>query len=328
MTRTREFSIELPRLEELPVGVEPLIDRLGEMLARSTPSDVERDSRKRPYAQHARPFHDLPMLVAGRTFFDLREPIAMEIFLHPEYREWTLSRLRRESEDDLRRLRERYRRRAPDASAEAIELAVEASEEGREILRRADNPSPLDLARLLTGWLGDVPAHRLLERWESRAVSDLLAGRGESIEGFDERWRALRDVIFVPSYARELTVLMLARDPDEDRLGFYRIVLPRPSWFQPRVRNYEKHPGWSDVPFDLIPDRPCALAAMRSLLAGGDELTRELEHARYTVSDVRYASRLAPRHQRPRKALSRLTTTVLLESGRPAPAAGAGRRRR
>ena len=45
----------------------------------------------------------------------------------------------------------------------ALDDALEQSVEGRAIRERAMNPSPLDLSRHLSAWLGDIPANDLFE---------------------------------------------------------------------------------------------------------------------------------------------------------------------
>jgi hypothetical protein len=275
-------------------------------------AEIERDSRKKPFDRHARPYHDLTGVVHGRTFFDLRERLAVALFCYPDYRQWALDHLAREAEADLQDLRERYRRQVADASDAAIDLAIEQSEEGRAILRRADNPSPLDLARHLAGWLGDVPAVELFEHWEARWIEGLVDGRPTAAErdAFAENWAALYDLLFVPSYARELTLLRPAVDRNLDRIGFYRVVLPRPSWFYRRVRNEQSHPGWSDLPFDLFPDEPLAFGAFERLADDTPELVRHLRRRNYRVTAVDYRSYAKPRKQSPVAALRRVRVSV------------------
>ncbi|HXV75471.1 MAG TPA: hypothetical protein VD788_04065, partial [Candidatus Polarisedimenticolaceae bacterium] len=305
---------EVPPLAELPLGSEALVERLAPVVARKAGREVERDSRKNPRDMHARPYHDIPLVVHGRTFFDLRERVATALFRYPDYRDWALDRLADEARAELEALERRYRTRIPGASDEAIERAVRLSQDGRRIRERAVNPTPRDLSRHLAAWLGDLPAQRLLADWEARRIDELVRRPGPTPadDGFVDQWLALRQLLFVPSYARELTPLVLTRSPDGDRIGFYRIVLPRPGWFYSRVRNYRDHAGASDLPFDLIPDRPAAFETMRELLADQPDLVRHLAAAGYRVRAIDYRSRLKPRKQRPDRALDELRVALEL----------------
>ncbi len=83
--------------------------------------------------------------------------------------------------------------------------------------------------------MGDIPTHDLFVRWEIERINRALL-RDEPIpdDAFPEEWRALRRLFFVPSYARVLALLAPVYDPERDVIGFYRVVLPRPSWFARR----------------------------------------------------------------------------------------------
>jgi hypothetical protein len=251
-------------------------------------------------------------VVHGRTFFDLREQLARALLSYPDYRRWVLGKLAADSAEDLQDLRERFRRRAPGASNEAIELALAQSEEGRRIRDRASNPSPLDLTRHLSAWLGDIPAIELFERWETERIHGLLAQHPAGADPgiFAKRWRALRDVLFAPSYARELTLLTPAHDPRLDRIGFFRVILPRPGWYQSRIRDEQNHPGWTDLPFDLVPERPMAYRAVDWLLIEHPDLADHLRTHGYRVAGLDYSSFAKPRKQTPRRAFRQTRVAV------------------
>ena len=278
-TKTRPIEVLVPDLAALPESPVEVARRLADRVAGVADAEIERDSRKTPYDRHARPYHDIPTVVHGRTFFDLRE---------------------------------RYRRRAPTASDEAIELALEQSEEGRAIRDRASNPSPLDLTRHLSAWLGDVPVIDLFERWEAERIEALLAGTTTAPDwtDFAERWEALRKLLFVSSYTRELTLLTPAHDRRGDRIGYYRVILPRPAWYHNRIRNYRNHPGWTDLPFDLVPEQPLAYRSIAWLASEFPDLTDRLQSGGYRVRAVDYDSFAKPRKQSPLKALHRARVVV------------------
>jgi len=311
-TKTRRFEMLVPDLHALPRRPDQVARQLADLAIEVADQEIERDSRKKPYRRHARPYHDLPTVVHGRTFFDLRERLARGLFSYPDYRRWVLDKLAEETEEDMQDLRERFRRRAPSASDEAIELALAQSEEGRRIRDRAENPSPLDLTRHLAAWLGDVPALELFERWETERIDGLLADDppGSDVEVFAERWSALRSLLFAASYARELTLLTPAYDPGLDRIGFYRVVLPRPAWYQARIRNYRNHPGWTDLPFDLVPERPMAHVAFDWLLIENPDVADHLRSQGYRVTGLDYSSFAKPRKQSPEKAFRQTRVAV------------------
>jgi hypothetical protein len=313
-TRTRPFEVEVPAFAELPERPEALVERLSALALEASGDGVK---RRKPVDRHARPYDDLPLLVHGRTFFDLRIELATTLFAHPDYRRWALERLRVDAERDLDDLRDRYRRRAPGAGPEAIEAALVASEDGRAIRARAERPAPADLVRILASWLGDLPAHELFVLWETSRIDDLLAGRegGATSADFVARWRALRDVLFVPSYARELTLLMPVHDRRQDRVGLYRVVLPRVAWMLPRLGDHEKHPGWSDLPLDLLPERPMACEALERILDRRPMLAAHLDRGGYRALTLAYESRMPPRKRTPLQAFRQSRVALVLAAG-------------
>jgi hypothetical protein len=318
-TRVRPFEIAVPALAALPRQPEDLAEQLGASALEASRREVERSSRRKPFERHARPFHDVTSVVAGRTFFDLREGVARALFALPDYRAWVLDELRAAAERDLDDLRARYRRQAPSASPEVVEAAMKESDEARAIAGRGANPSPADLTRLLGAWLGDLPAHELFRRWEALRLDALVAGSGDAAASaeFVARWAALRDLTFAPSYVRELTLLAPVRDENasEDRVGFYRLVLPRVNWIEPRLKDYEKHPGFADLPLDLLPEEPLAYEALRGMLDREPELARHLAREGYRVASVRYESRMLPRKRTPERAFRVCTASLVLDSG-------------
>jgi len=315
-TKTRHIEVLAPELDELPEDLVEVARRLADRAVEVDGAEIERDSRKKPYAKHARPYHDLPTLVHGRTFFDLRERLAVALFSLPDYRQWALDKLAAEAETDLLDLRERFRRRVPTATDEALDDAIEQSEEGRRIRDRASNPSPLGLSRHLSAWLGDVPANDLFERWESDRIEAFLVDGATAADRalFEKRWEALRELLFASSYTRELTLLTPVHDRRSDRIGYFRVILPRPAWYQTRVRNYQKHPGWTDLPFDLVPGRPMAFRSFAWLANEVPGLADQLRSRDYRVAGVEYDSFAKPRKQSPVRALRQARVAVRFAS--------------
>ncbi len=311
--KSRWLEIPVPGFEELPRRPEELMDALADFALAVADDEIERDSRKRPYQEHARPYHDFPGLVHGRTLFDLRPGVAAAMYARPDYRAWVRSRLGREADRDLGELEQRYRRRVPGATESALQLAVLESEEGRRIRERAEAPSPRDLTRFLTAWLGDLSARDLFVRWEAAGLQSFLDGRTAWVdsESLFERWRALRRIFFVTSYTRTLTLLSPVHDTGRDRVGFYRVVLPRAAWYMPRLRNHKRHVGWVDLPNDLVPNLPLAHWAFEDMIRLRPELGAYLRGHDFRVDSLDYESRIDPGKQVPH-AMYRETRVVLV----------------
>jgi hypothetical protein len=317
--KSRRFDIRVPAIEELPGDPAEWMDEFAEFALSVEHDDIERDSRKRPYWEHARPYHDWPRLTQGRTFFDLRSRIAGALFLREDYREWVLGRLREEAQGDLERLERRFRRLAPGSPEETVELAVLQSEQGRRILARADAPSARDLTRFLSAWLGDLSAHELFVRWEAAIVDQFLRGKRDwrDAESLWKRWRALRQVFFAPSYTRTLTLLSPVHDRERERIGFYRVVLPRTSWYLKRLKNYKRHPGWSNLPLDLVPDVPMAHWAVERVFEASPDLAAHLREHGYRVASLDYKPLSKPGKQTPVRAFHETRVVLLLRSSNP-----------
>ena len=311
--KSRWLEIPVPKIEELPRRPEDLMDPLADFALSVMDDEVERDSRNRPYQEHARPYHDLPGLCHGRTFFDLRPGLAAALFARPDYRAWVLDKLREEADRDLVELEQRFRRMVPDSTEAAVQLAVLHSEQGRLLQERAETPSARDLSRFLAAWLGDVSAQELFVRWEALGLQSFLAD-GEAwieSESLFERWRALRRLFFASSYTRTLTLLSPIRDGENDRIGLYRVVLPRAAWYLPRVKGYKRHAGWADMPNDLVPNLPLAHWALERILARRPELATYLRDHRFQVDSLDYELLTEPGKQVPH-AVYRNTRVVLV----------------
>ena len=264
--RYRPVEIPLPSPSALPTGPAEIMDNLLRRATAITNGEPAVDPRKTPADEHARPYHDVPMLSHGRSFLDLRGRIARALFAHPAYREWVMGRLDREAGERLSELLARYHALAPDLSAEALEQVVRETPDGQRILARAERPSDPDLQHFLAAWLGDISAYDLFVGWEIAQINAYLqhsSGQG-SLDTVAERWRELRRVLAAPSYARVLTLLIPTYDPLREVIGFWRIVLPRPSWRSPRATLYRRSRKLSGPPSDVSTTRPSGPIATAS----------------------------------------------------------------
>jgi hypothetical protein len=307
----RPFAFDLPPdPDALPAAPERSLDALSRAALSHAHRDIDTDSRQRPAAEHARPFHDLPLAVHGRTFFDVRPALARALFEAEPYRREVLARARREADAELARLAAAYARHAPSLAPDDLRRAVRESAEGRALIRRAEVPSSADLQRGLAAWLGDVPAHELFVRWEVEAVASLLAGRPDG--RFVERWRAIRRLLFVPSYTRTLTLLVPARDAGDGRIGFWRVLLPRPGWFLPRVQGRGPDAKDGGPPLDLVPEIPFAYRVLERALERDPDLAPALRRQGFEPAGLVYESLQKPFRQDPPRAFGRVRATLAL----------------
>jgi hypothetical protein len=310
---TRPFEIPLQAPNSLPRRPEEILDELAAEALLAAGREVETDPRQRPEKWHARPYSDLPVIFHGRALLEMRPRLAHALFLIDEYREWTMNRLQAEARAELEAMEDRLQRRAPQYPAEAVRAAVQQSPQARRSRERAREPRETDLQRYLGAWLGDIPTHDLFVRWEILRINRLLSGESSPHgDGFASEWQALRRLLFVPSYARVLALLIPVHDPERDVIGFYRIVLPRPSWFEPRLRGYTKHPEWTRLPLDLLPERPLGYWTLETIRRSRPELDRVLRELGFRVVDLSYASLEKARKQNPRRAFHRTRVRIEL----------------
>jgi hypothetical protein len=320
--KTRPFEIPLPELNRLPNHPEQVLERLADFAVSVASFPVEVDPFQVPASKHARPYHDYPMLIHGSNFLEARSRLARSTFARPDYREWVRSNLRREARVELEMLKERFRRYAPAATDEELELAVALSEEGRAVIRRAETPSEVDLQKYLAAWLGDIPAHDLFVRWEIEQANRRLTGpRAEpGLEPFLERWKQTRRLFFVPSYARVLALLSPVHDLERDRVGYWRVVLPRPAWVRLRIQATRRSPEWYHVPMDLVPDLPFGLWLLDHLQVEEPALFDRLRVGDYRMADVTYELLGKPYRQDPERAFRDFRIRVVF--GREVPETG------
>lgn len=322
---TRRLEIGIPAFADLPRGPDELMDALADFALSVADRPVRTGGWQVPVEAHARPYHDWPGLCNGKVFFHLRSRLARGLFAQPEYRAWVLDRLAAEARAGIAGLKERFRAYAPGLDDAALEEVARQTEEGRRILARAASPSEVDLQRFLSAWLGDVAAADLFRRWERSRVDRLLDGsEPEPPDRFLERWTALREMFFVPSYARVLTLLTPVYDPEREQVGYWRVVLPRPSWFGQRIKGWKNRVDYSDLPMDLIPDRPLALELLAEECGRGSELCGRLREAGYSVESIGYELLGRPWKQSPERGFREVR--VALELAAPAPLAGEGER--
>jgi hypothetical protein len=98
-------------------------------------------------------------------------------------------------------------------------------------------------------------------------------------------------VFFVPSYARILTLLSPVFDTGQGRIGYWRVVLPRPSWALRRVKGYRKRTDYADLPLDLVPDLPLAFWAVDRARAEHPEIFDQIREDGFHAVAVRYELR-------------------------------------
>lgn len=308
--KTRPVSIELPSPEALPATPEQWLEAFAAEAQAAAERHVEHDPRQIPIELHARPYHDLPMLVHGKLFFELRAALARIAFADPEYARWVATRLEQRAEQELAQQASRLREMAPGLDeVSSLSLARE-SLDGQAILARATSPSEVDLQEFLAAWLGDVSAHELFLAWERREVNHMLDSDGVGSPDFTARWQAARKLFFVPSYARVLTVLAPIHDRQTQRIGYIRIVLPRASWMLSRVQNWEGRLDYSDLPPDLVPEWPLA-----GWLLSQAEVRRELRAVGGEISALRYELTGKPASWVPRRAFEQSRVIFELDAG-------------
>ncbi|ANM30081.1 hypothetical protein ABI59_11610 [Acidobacteria bacterium Mor1] len=169
---------------------------------------------------------DAPFLMHGRTLLERRHELGAALAAQPAYRRWATDRLRDQRLAALKDL-------ATDPASAATLAAV------RSYLESPDwQPDDRELAPFLGDWLEDVPAlrlHRASEAWLTGRLirgalrNDAVSPPEQWIRGSESLWRDLGTMLFEAREARVLGFAIPGYDPDRDRIGFRRIVLPRPN---------------------------------------------------------------------------------------------------
>ncbi len=319
---TRPLRLPLPPLNEPPRRPEQLMDGLAVEALALVDRPVKTDPRQVPLWRHARPYRDHTGLIHGRTIHDVRNAISRALSLDEEYGAWASSMLREEAERRLDELEQRLRRLVPDTPPAILEQAVRLSPEGQAILARSEHPTERDLGRFLFAWLGDISAHDLFLRWEGIWIDRLLAGAEAAGTGDVEieHWSAMHRLLHLPSYTRTLALFAPVRDEAQDRIGFWRVVLPRPSWIPSRIKGWKGREEYSDLPMDFVPNLPFGLLLLRQLRSDSAELFAHLRTAGYRFRRASYELPDKPRRQTPELAFewSRLTLELGAPAGKPA----------
>jgi hypothetical protein len=312
--KTRPFEMPIPMIGGLPTDPVSLMDSLSAFALGVAADPIQTDHRLVPRKAHARPYHDLPCFADGDSFLEMRPRLARALYARPDYRDWVLDRLRRESEVAMAELEEHYRHRFPDTPEDLLKQVVRETDEGQEILAFARAPTEIDLQRYLGAWLGDVSAHDLFVGWEIELVNRALtSSEPTDFEATFERWDALRHVLFVPSYARVLALSAPGYDPARDRVGYWRVVLPRPTWLRLRVKDYERRPDVADLPLDLVPDQPFALWVVGQLERSRPALVETWRKQGYRVRSIDYELTAKAREQNLAQAFQEHRITVIFE---------------
>jgi hypothetical protein len=313
--KTRSFEMDVPPIDELPRRPVELFDRLARFAVSVSEEDLWRDPRRKNETVNARPYYDHPGILHGRSLLEVQTDLAVALFQQPEYRDWALAKLRDDASREIEEFLERLRRSAPELSQEQLEAVVRASPDTREILLRVARPAPIDIADKLGTWLGDVPAHDIFRRWEAERITRMLqeGGPEADIDSTMREWRELRKIFFAPSYSRILGLAAPGYDPELDRIGFWRVVLPRPGWFLERVKAWKSSDYWEPPPLDLIPEIPIGLWALQQVLASHPDVAAHLKEGSYTARPVTYALLGKPRTQQPWRAFRRSAVEIVLD---------------
>jgi hypothetical protein len=314
--RTRPFAIDVPPLGELPGRPAQVMDGLGRLALTLAAGETGIELTRRPPGDHARPHYDYPMLAHGVSLLGMRARIAWALFMHPEYREWARGKLGEDAERELAVLQQRYLQRFPGLPADRLAEAVRYSADGQGILSRAVAPTEDDLQPYLAAWLGDLPAHALFIEWERERLNHTLTESASVLadERLFEAWRELRRVFFVPSYARILTVLVPVHDVDCDCIGFWRVVLPRPSWLYPRLLGLPEEAALAAKQLDLVADMPFGFWLIDQSVRREPGLLDYLRQAGYRATAIDYELIGEPATRHPLSAYRQTRVTVILEA--------------
>jgi hypothetical protein len=275
--KTKTFRSFVPPLYSWPTGPFDMLDQIGQF-------SVTEASDRIPPVLH-------PLLVDGATFLAEQPWIAYALLQYPSYREWAVGRLREDLSSQLNALKQEFRSNLPAATPswpeeeiqKLAERAALSSPEGHRMDLRSRNPESRDLQGYVSSWLGDVPAQSLFLDWEQKLIRAYLADpSSDFVQKARARWARARRWLALPQWNRVVTPLILTYDPTGRRLGYWRIVLPQPSFIRIRTGLVWDWERGVKVPYDLIPREPLGLLAMERLAK-----KRELPAGDYEVS-VRY----------------------------------------
>jgi Mg-chelatase subunit ChlD len=305
--KVRPFSIEIPRFVDLPDDPVMLLDALLAALPEEfSPSDDATLNRESVGMR----LSSVPAVLQGTTFLEMRPSIARAFMSQPGYGEWAMARLEGWIESDVRMLEERYRKQFPTYSAEAVRLAADNSDDAKAMRARMEAPAEIDLQPFLAAWLGDLESVALFDAWERRAIGRSLEGAAPG-DGYDEfvgGWRRLWDFLSLPSNVRVLAPLIPMYEAECDCVGFYRIVLPRPSLMRERMR---EHSVFLQGPrLDVAPKLPFGYALVQAVQLQIPEAGARLSAAGYRISSIDYELLGPPESHDPVRAFRETRVTL------------------
>jgi hypothetical protein len=248
-----------------------------------------------------------PLQMEGAAFLTQRARIAASLFaFRPDYRDFALARLARDTEDDLRAIERDFSRAFPDLPAGKIAEIARASRAGQRAIEASRTPTDADLARVLAVWLRDVRARDLFLDWEKKLCDARIVGGPEGTAF--ARWTALRARLGYPWPTRIVAPLVLLHDPVTDRLGFVRIALPRP---EGPVARGALSPGTDLRSDDRVAPTPLGLWLL-DRVASGSEIGKVVASRGYRTRSITYAPVIPPTVGRAGRPAHRERVTVLL----------------
>ncbi|MDH3629297.1 MAG: hypothetical protein OES25_16800, partial [Acidobacteriota bacterium] len=153
-------------------------------------------------------------------------------------------------------------------------------------------------------WLGDVAASDALAAWE---VLRFNRHHGKD-PTFEKNWTTLRDLLYMPSYARVLVPRTPGVDVKRNKIGWWRIVLPRTAWIGERKKGRAHAAGFDDLPSDLIPDQPWAYRVASIMRTNAEFLGTTF--ASCDLGRVSYLPTARPRHLEPGRVFREVDVTT------------------
>jgi len=296
----REIRVRAPSLAELPSDPATAIAAL--LADEAGPSDTVS-----------------PFFMDGSAFLAQRAQIAASLFAsRPDFHEFALARLRTFAEGEVAAIARDFAQAFPTLSPAEIDLVARSSRAGARSLESAARPTDADLARVLSAWIDDVPAADLLRDVE-RQLIDARIGSFDDPDA-DPLWEAALARFAVPSRIRIEAPLALIRDPEQDVVGFVRVVLPRPEEFRkPNLRLPRPPAG----PGARIVKRPLALGLVAEV-ADDARIGAALVDGGYRASSIDYKALSLPFKHDPGRPYEEARVRVVLE-GRDVAGAGASR---
>ncbi|PYT08263.1 MAG: hypothetical protein DMF49_05755 [Acidobacteria bacterium] len=226
-------------------------------------------------AVNERPYETSPFLLNGQTFLEMRGQLARVLFDHyPEYRLLLQDNLRRRAREEQEAWELEVRRGVPELPD--ADLARLRSLRQEELFGRLSVPTETDLQENLGEWLGDIEARTLALQIEKEAANLFLTappGEGssalENIDRIEASWGDLAFWFATSERARIVTPLVPVFDGSRDRVGFWRVVIPRPAPIATGLA-VPALPPREILPEDRLPARPAGLRLIRRLLESDD----------------------------------------------------------